>query len=288
MPSHKDFTSVSPSAKSLLLLKGYTNIPYAKETAALMQGEEVFDLNFDDKDFGFWMRVVHFESRYWSIDQLLRKTDSHNILELSSGYSLRGLALCNQDEKIHCIDTDLPEVVAQKQQLITRLQLDKELKGRLELLPLNALDEKAFKEVVSRFDEGPVTIVNEGLLMYLNEEEKKQLCQNIHRVLRRSGGAWITADIYVRLPDEARAGLPQSKGEAAFFEQHHIEENKFESYEAAEAFFRKQGFELVQEATTDREKLSALPQLLRLLPEAVRNSTQSMPKIQATWMLRAV
>jgi hypothetical protein len=34
----KDFTSVSPSAKSLLMMKGYTNIPYAKETAALMQG----------------------------------------------------------------------------------------------------------------------------------------------------------------------------------------------------------------------------------------------------------
>src|ERR1700733_498044 len=97
----KDFSSISPSAKSLLMMKGYTNIPYAKQTAALMQGAEIFDLSFDDKDFWFWVRVMHFESRYWSIDQLLQQTDSKNILELSSGYSLRGLDLCVKDESIH-------------------------------------------------------------------------------------------------------------------------------------------------------------------------------------------
>ncbi|MFD2717817.1 hypothetical protein ACFST9_03765 [Hymenobacter monticola] len=63
-PQPKDYSSISPSAKSLLLLKGYTGIPYAKETAALMPGSEVFDLDFGAKDFWFWMRVVHFELRY--------------------------------------------------------------------------------------------------------------------------------------------------------------------------------------------------------------------------------
>lgn len=58
-PSQKDYSSISPSAKSLLLMKGYTNIPYAKETAALMQGSEVFDLSFDEQDFWFWIRVMH-------------------------------------------------------------------------------------------------------------------------------------------------------------------------------------------------------------------------------------
>src|SRR5262245_35487434 len=93
----KDFSSVSPSALSLLLMKGYTNIPYAKELAAIMQGPEVFDLNFDNKDLWFWIRVMHMESRYWSIDQLLQETNAKNILELSSGYSLRGLDMCNKD-----------------------------------------------------------------------------------------------------------------------------------------------------------------------------------------------
>jgi O-methyltransferase involved in polyketide biosynthesis len=290
IPESKDFTSVSPSAKSLLLLKGYTNIPYAKDLAALMQGSEVFELNFDDKDFGFWARVLHFESRYWSIDQLLRQAQTRNILELSSGYSLRGVELCRQDAAIHYIDTDLPDLMAQKQQLVAHQQLHKQLKGQLELLPLNALDENAFQEVVARFEAGPLTIVNEGLLMYLNEAEKQQLCGIIHRILKQRGGYWITADVYVRRGTEALNAIPQSSGEAAFFEQHHIEENKFESYESATAFFREQGLEVVVEATPHPEGLSALPHLMNVLPEAFRNQPQAegLPKIQATWMLKAI
>ena len=284
----KDFSSVSPSAKSLLMMKGYTNIPYARETAALMQGPEVFDLNFEDKDFWFWIRVMHFESRYWSIDQLLAQVPHGNILELSSGYSLRGLDLCTKDAGIHYIDTDLPEVVAVKQGMIATLQLAKAVKGNFELLPLNAMDVVAFNEVVNRFGNGPLTIVNEGLLMYLNLEEKKQLCKTIRSALKQRGGCWITADVYVKRSTQMTATLPQSKSETAFLEQHHIEDNKFESYEAAQAFFEEQGFELVQEAVPNYKELSVRPYLLQVLPEEIRNSKQPPPKIQATWLLRAV
>lgn len=269
-------------------MKGYTNIPYAKEVAALMQGEEVFDLNFDDKDFWFWIRVMHFENRYWSIDQLLKLSESRNILELSSGYLLRGLDLCAKDESIHFIDTDLPEVVDTKRKLIAQLGLDKVAKGHFEMLPLNAMDEAAFVEVVARFGQGPLTIVNEGLLMYLNLEEKQQLCRTIHRVLKSRGGYWITADIYVKRNEELRAAMPQSKSEAAFFEQHNIEENKFDSYESAQRFFEELGFELVKESIPDYQSLSVVPQMMKSMPQEMRNSKEPPPKIQATWMLKAI
>jgi len=284
----KDYSSISPSAKSLLLMKGYTNIPYAKETAALLQGPEVFDLSFDEKDFWFWIRVMHFENRYWTIDQLLKQTDAKNILELSSGYSFRGLDLCVKDTSIHYIDTDLPEVVAIKQNLINKLQLDQGIKGNFELLPLNALDKSDFNSVVSRFEDGPLTIVNEGLLMYLGIEEKRRLCKIIHSTLAKRGGCWITADIYTKRTSEIRATLPQSKSETAFFEKHNIEENKFENYETAEAFFRSEGFELVKEATPDYAKLSVMPHLLKVLPEEAKNRKEPPPKIQATWMLKPI
>ncbi len=269
-------------------MKGYTNIPYAKQTAALMEGAEIFDLNFDDKDFWFWVRVMHFESRYWSIDQLLKKTDSKQILELSSGYSLRGLDLCAKDESTHYIDTDLPEVVTVKQDMISKLALAKDAKGAFELLPLNVMDEAAFGNVVSRFGDGPITIVNEGLLMYLNTGEKIQLCRTVHKTLQQHGGCWITADVYVKRPAEMTVALPQSKSETNFFQQHNIEENKFESYEAAQLFFKEQGFELVHEAVPNYQELSVLPHLMKAIPEAVRNSKEPPPKIQTTWMLRAV
>jgi O-methyltransferase involved in polyketide biosynthesis len=281
----RDYSSISPSAKSLLLMKGYTNIPYAKEMAELIQGPEPFDLNFDDKDFWFWIRVMHFESRYWSIDQLLKQTDSNNILELSSGYSLRGLEMCTR-EAIHYIDTDLPEVIATKQQIISNQLSHKNLVGKLELLPLNAMDTVAFNSVVNRFANGPVTIVNEGLLMYLDQEEKKQLCQTIYDLLKERGGCWITADVYIKRSAEVQQAFPHTKGEAAFFEQHNIENNKFDSYEAAEIFFKEQGFEIVKEAEPNFKELSVLPHLLNTMPPEVRNSKTPPPKIQATWMLK--
>jgi O-methyltransferase involved in polyketide biosynthesis len=284
----KDYSTVSPSAKSLLMMKGYTNIPYAKETAARMQGAEVFGLNFDDKDFWFWARVMHFENRYWSIDQLLKQTGNTNILELSSGYSLRGLDLCTKDDHVHYIDTDLPEVVADKQNMIDELQLSDGLRGRLDLLPLNVMDGAQFQHVVSRFSNAPISIVNEGLLMYLNMEEKIQLCKTMYDILKQKGGFWITADVYTKRSEELRASLPQSKSETTFFELHNIEENKFESYPAAQEFFLQQGFELIKEATPDYQALSVMPHLLKALPEEMRNSKEPPPKIQATWMLKAV
>jgi hypothetical protein len=111
------YDSISPSAKSLLLMKGLTAIPYAREAAALMQGLEVFDLDFDRKDLYFWMRVMHFEARYWSIDQLLNTTEHQNILELSSGFSFRGPYMC-PTQAVHYIGTDLPEIINTKTQLI--------------------------------------------------------------------------------------------------------------------------------------------------------------------------
>ena len=284
----KDYSSISPSAKSLLLMKGYTNIPYTQQAAAMMEGAEIFDLSFDDNDFWFWIRVMHFESRYWSIDQLLKSTESRNVLELSSGYSWRGLDSCVRDEAMHYINTDLPEVIAVKQDMMAALQLDKAVKGRLELLPLNAMDEAAFDGVLSCFGDGPLTIVNEGLLMYLGGEEKIRLCKTIHRALKARGGCWITADIYVKRPPELTAAMPQSSSEAAFMAQHRLEENKFDSYEEARAFFGEQGFEVVREAEPDFKSLSVMPKLLNALPAGLRGSNEPPPRIQATWMLSAV
>ena len=79
-----------------------------------------------------------------------------------------------------------------------------------------------------------------------------------------------------------------TKSESSFFEKHNIEENKFESYEAAEAFFKSERFELVKEATPDYAKLSVMPHLLKVLPEEIKNRKEPPPKIQATWMLKPI
>ncbi len=286
--SDKDFSSISPSAKSVLLAKSYTDIPYAKEVAALMDHSEIFRLSFDENDFWFLARVLHFELRYKSIDQLLQQTNYQNILELSSGYSFRGIDYCQKHPDIHFIDTDLPEVVRIKRQVISDLQLDESLLGHYELQPLNALEEHAFQQVTQGFDEGPLSLVNEGLMMYLNEAEQARLCSIIHDVLRQRGGCWINADVCVRRAAAMPMQMPMSEQERHFFEQHQIEENKYESFDTALEFFKAQGFRLVKEAEQHYEQLSVMPRLLKVMPEAMRNRNAPPPKMQAAWLLEAI
>jgi len=285
MPDKKNYSTISPSARSLLLLKGSTGIPFAKEVAALMVYPEPYHSSAENRDFSFWARVVHFENRYWSIDQLLNETDAMNILELSSGYSFRGLDMANR-KPIHYIDTDLEEVISLKKKFVASLEKDApEPKGLLEILPLNALKEKQFNETVGRFPEGPVVIVNEGLLMYLNREEKLKLSTLIHRTLKERGGCWITADIYIKRRENGLR-IEQTENEKEFFKRHRIEENKFDSFESAEEFFNEAGFEKVREAQADHARLSALPHLIGSASAEQAEKMEKTGRMQATWMLK--
>lgn len=280
----RDYSTISPSAKTLLLMKGHTNIPFAKEASEIITQPENYKPDFGKRDLHFWMRVIHFEHRYWSINQLLEDLSIKNILELSSGFSFRGLDVVKQ-KNVHYIETDLPGVIEMKREIIASLQKDnKETKGQLEVLPLNALDEKAFKETVNHFDQGEVAIVHEGLLVYFDQQEKKNLCSIIREILKQRGGYWITADIYIKRTGDLNVRLNDDLQK--FLDQHNIEEKKFETFEEAEKFFNAQGFVIDKEAMIDTTKLTSLPYMLQSATEEQLNSMKKYGKFQATWRLK--
>jgi len=282
---NRNYSTISPSAKDLLLMKGLTGIPYAKEAASLMTAPEPYEPQLAGQTPHYWGRVLHFEARYWSIDQLLQGLPVRNILELSSGFSFRGLDMVKKPG-IHYIDTDLPEVIATKMSFVDALPHPASGPGSvLELIPLNALDANAFYDVTKRFPEGPLAIVNEGLLIYLDTSEKQVLCQTIRGVLQQRGGYWITADIYIRQAYADVQGKIDDKL-SRFLEEHQIRRNMFESPEQAEAFFKEQGLTIDREATIDPATLSALPHLLKALPEEQQQALNDAGKMQLTWRLK--
>jgi O-methyltransferase involved in polyketide biosynthesis len=285
----RNYDTISPSALSLLKMKGHTSIPFAKEAAELLEKHGIAGLPENrNEQFYYWMRVFHFEARYASINNLLHDIQPKNILELSSGYSFRGLDYCI-NHNAHYIDTDLPEVVELKTTLQKELVVDASaFKGKLETIALNALDEREFDKIVTRFDDNALTIVNEGLLMYLNTDEKKKLCGIIHKHLLQKGGYWITADIYIKSPESSVRNLKMSKEEEAFFAKHNIDENKFDSEAAAEDFFKSEGLIIDKVAHVDVQSLSAFNKLLEHVPEEIKRENKPMPKIQMTWRLKAI
>lgn len=282
----KDFSSISPSAASLILMKGHTSIPFARRAAELISYPKPFVPDFENRDLLYWSRVLHFESRYRAIDALLGELEVDNVLELSSGYSFRGLDRSAVRKGLY-IDSDLPEVIEKKRAMLEAIGA-REGPGRLELLPLNALEEGALGAAAERFPPGPIAVVNEGLLMYLDPEEKARLARGIRGLLEARGGWWITSDVYIRVPVPAAPATSKggAKDDDDFRQRHRVEENKFASFEEARAFFESAGFTVDREEDPDPRSLSAFPYLAACLDPAAPRPSGRGGRMQSTWRLR--
>lgn len=243
MSEARDYSSISPSALSLLVMKAASSIPFSKEAAALLWGDTVpSDLADATLVAGARSRLRHFESRYRSLDILLHESRCKRVLEIGAGLSFRGLDLARRSDTFY-VDSDLPEIVALKTDLVAQLHPEP-LIGTLQLRSLDALDRAAFDAVVDGIPSGPLAIANEGLLAYLGDDEKARLAANVHRALCARGGIWLTADVYIRHPKGAAPTVGYGRSRK-FLEQHRIEENKFADWAAAERFFESHGFSVV-------------------------------------------
>ena len=288
MPTEtKDFTTISPSAIALIGLKAHTSIPFAKEAATLLIDylSETYKNHEKIDKAMFFKSLVHFENRYRTVDKALSELHMNNIIEISSGYSFRGLNLC-YNRPVHFIDTDLPHVVALKEGIVEKLiETHLEcLKGSLKLRPLNAIDEVEFEALADSLPEGPIAIINEGLLVYLNAREKNQLANIIRKILQKRGGYWITGDIYIKKDTLEEALIPNEKA-MEFRQFHHIDENKFESFEVAEQFFTENGFIISQRISVAANELSCLDLLGEKKAGVIEKLTNSQPS-RETWCLQ--
>ncbi|MEO6599149.1 MAG: class I SAM-dependent methyltransferase [Polyangiaceae bacterium] len=243
-PPTRDYSSISPSALSLLLMKAQSEIPYAKEAATVLWGDTApSELSDALAEENARRRLRHFVSRYRSLDQLLDESGCSNVLELGAGLSFRGLERVRTTGTFY-IDTDLPDIVALKSDLIEKLTAHP-AQGSLRVRALNALDAAAFEATVREFPAGPVAIANEGLLVYLDEREKTQLAASVRAALQACGGVWLTADVYIRNPGGSAPNVSYGRSRA-FLDKHRVEQNKFADWSAAERFFTDAGFTITR------------------------------------------
>lgn len=240
----RDYSSISPSALSLLLMKSQSSIAFAKEAALLLWGESVpAELAHAMTAENARRRLRHFESRYRSLDQLLAEAAHPRVLEIGSGLSFRGLELARNSE-IFYLDTDLPNIALLKAGLVAKLHPGP-LTGTLRVQPLNALDGDAFQAAVDDVPRGPLAIANEGLLVYLDAEEKARLADNVRTALLARGGVWLTADVYVQNAGGSAPTVGYGRSRD-FLDKHRVEQNKFCDWDAAERFFTDSGFMIIK------------------------------------------
>jgi O-methyltransferase involved in polyketide biosynthesis len=240
----RDYSSISPSALSLLLMKSQSSIAFAKEAADLLWGESVpAELAHAMTAENARRRLRHFENRYRSLDRLLAEAALSRVLEIGSGLSFRGLELA-RNSAIFYLDTDLPNIALLKAELVAKLHPGP-LTGTLRVQPLNALDSDAFQAAVSDMPAGPLAIANEGLLVYLDDQEKARLASNVRSALLARGGLWLTADVYVQNAGGSAPTVGYGRSRE-FLDKHRVEQNKFSDWDAATRFFTESGFQVVK------------------------------------------
>jgi O-methyltransferase involved in polyketide biosynthesis len=230
-----DPARISVTAKVSAYYRKFSDIAFAAEAATLLGADDAFaeivrNHRLEHDKLTFYAPM--FEARYKSITQLIRKSGASQVLELASGYSLRGLDL-TRDSSLCYIETDLRDVVA------TKLDLIEEIRLRHDIVPsplhvvtvADALDIEQVRTAAASFDRGrPLMVLCEGLVGYLTRGETERLAANVQGLLDEfDGGWWIVPDFAFNaeirdLPPErvrlreAITGVTQRQLDASAFE----------------------------------------------------------------------
>ena len=247
--STENFDKVSMTATFVAYWRQYTDIPFAKDIAHLINANEKIEtfLRLHDitRDEIRWYAPL-FEIRHKSIEEMIRKSGIKQVLELASGLSFRGLAFA-QDPDISYVETDLDGLTEEKRVLAAALK-DKyslSLNSNFRLAAANALDKFQLQDAISHFKkEQAVAVVNEGLLPYLTTNEMETVAGNIKEILDQFGGIWITPDFSLKENyTEVSAQRIQVRDAIAELTGRRLHSSIFENEEDLSSFLRKMGLQ---------------------------------------------
>jgi len=198
-----NFEKVGLTARLTAYMRQYSDIPFAKDVAIRLRAEEAFekllrDHELSPKDLLWYAPIL--EVRYKSVAEAIRNSRATQVLELASGFSMRGLAL-TQDAGVTYVESDLEALTEEKASLVADLRRQYRLAdhGNLHLVTADALDRNQLQSAARSFRrDQPIAVVHEGLLPYLSATEMGLMARNIRDLLSEFDGVWITPDFSLK------------------------------------------------------------------------------------------
>jgi hypothetical protein len=209
-----DLSRISVTAKVAAYYRQFSDIAFAGEVATRIGADDAFEQilrehGLERDKLTFYAPM--FEARYKSISQLIGTSGCSQVLELASGYSLRGLDL-TQSSAVRYVEADLPDVVATKLTLLDDVRRQHGLPpSPLHVVTVaDALDFEQVRTAAGGLDHGlPLMVLCEGLIGYLTREETERLASNVRALLGAFGGGWwICPDFSFR----AEVGVCRPRG----------------------------------------------------------------------------
>ena len=286
-----DPAAISVTAKVSAYYRKFSDIAFAAEVATLIGADDAFaeivrNHGLEHDKLTFYAPM--FEARYKSITQLIRSSGAAQVLELASGYSLRGLDL-TRDGSLCYVETDLPGVVA------TKLSLLEEVRRRHEIAPsplhvvtsADALDIEQLRAATAVLDRSQsLMILCEGLIGYLTREETARVADNVRMLIGEfKGGWWIVPDFAFKteirnLPPE-RIRLREA---ITGVTQRQLDASAFESADDLASFLGRFGFEAQVRSQIDETPSFSTIAALSLSPAVLDRLRPAL----RVWLLTAV
>jgi len=233
-----DFRRVSVTALVPAFARGeYTEIPWAKEMLAVLRERGATLSNGPWSEHTTRDYASLFEARFHAVSHVVEEIGATQVLELAAGLSPRGMQLAQRG--IVYVEADLAESIELKREIVTAIL--GAVPRDLHLCAASVIDRVELLTCCSRFVRGrPVAVSTEGLLRYLTFEEKMRLSANVHEILRRYGGWWITPDIHLRSwAQQQSPSYRQSETETL---GRSLDSNYFADLDHAQEFFESCGF----------------------------------------------
>ena len=283
-----DPAHISVTAKVSAYYRKFSDIAFAAEVAMQIGADEAFaeivrDHALEPDKLTFYAPM--FEARYKSITQLIHECAASQVLELASGYSLRGLDL-TQRGSLRYVETDLRDVVA------TKLELLLGVRRRYNIAPnplhvttvADVLDLDQLRAATAGFErERPLMVLCEGLVGYLTREETRRLTTNAHSLLTEfSGGWWIVPDFAFKteireLPPE-RIRLREA---ITGVTQRQLDASAFEDSADLESFLHRAGFDMQVCSQVDKTPSFSTIAALKLSPTVI----ERMRPVLRLWVM---
>lgn len=233
---------ISPTAWTVAHGRTFSDIPFSKEIFDEVQRIGVEGVNDETMEELTSVDLApRFEARYKMINRLVRETKLRQVLEVASGLTPRGMEMTENGEVDTYIEMDLPGIMRTKREIVEAI-LKNSRREKLFLEEGSALELEDMQTATSDFDSAkPIAVIMEGFLRYLDFNTKTVVAKNTLSLLKHFGGVWITTDITLKSTrrherEAARRGYVKERAGID------MEENKFESTDAAAEFFEKLGF----------------------------------------------
>lgn len=130
--------------------------------------------------------------RHVIIDRMLAESGCAQVLELAAGLSRRGASV-SADERVRYTEVDLPRVIEKKRALLARSARGREVAARDNLRMVG--EDVRDVDLSALVDDGPVFVIAEGLLMYLDAGQQAALWKRIAALLAAHPGSAFAFDL---------------------------------------------------------------------------------------------